>query len=156
MKKLLQLLQAKGLKWDFTQVEDFVKSQGYEGDLSDEAIIKLADIAIKKSAITATNTGKPTTKKRKPQNTFDSALTKLAKATGQELDAMVMEVEAGAEYASNTAGERMYGAIANIPQGAVNHFAQLADNHQGDVEGFRQIGREIAQSLSGFSSSNVA
>lgn len=158
MEKLLQLIQAKGIKWDISQVEEFVKSQGYEGELNDEAIIKLTNAAIaKNAALTKSSSGKAATKKRKaPANTFDNGLTKLAKITGQEVDAMIEEVEVGAYTASRNAGERMYTAIAEIPQGAVNHFASLAESHEGDVEGFREIGRAIAGALQGFGSSDAA
>lgn len=152
MDKLRAILEANGVTKTDEELRKYVESRGMNPDtLSDADVVNLSNALIN-GKLTQSKGGKATTtKKRSPRtpNNLDAAIKKVAHQTSRELDELTNAIEQGADQYSQAQAQRMLDSLANVPNQAVQYFADLAEGYEGDPEGFRGIGEQISQAIFG-------
>jgi crotonobetainyl-CoA:carnitine CoA-transferase CaiB-like acyl-CoA transferase len=160
MDKLKAILESNGVTKTEEELRQYVEKRGMNPDnLNDTDVVTLSNALINNGKMTQSKGGKPTTKgKRSPQspNNLNAAIKKVAHQTSLELGELTDAIEQGAEQYSQAQAQRMLDSLANVPNQTVQHFADLAQDYEGDPEGFRRLGNEIAQALFGSFATNAA
>jgi hypothetical protein len=151
MEKLKAILESNGVSRTDEELRHYVESRGIDPDaIGDTEVVNLANALIGNSKITQSKSGKATAKsKRSPKspNNLDAAIKKVAHQTTLDLNELTNAIEQGAEQYSQAQAQKMLDALANVPNQSVQYFADLAQDYEGDPEGFRQLGNEIAQAI---------